>query len=73
MKAILIVDTPKDCTHCDLCRSIAFEGDMCGATGEPTYSGACPLKPMPERYDEATMREQKGWNRCLDELIGEKE
>lgn len=31
------------------------------------------IKRLPQRYDEDLMREQKGWNRCLDEILGETE
>lgn len=74
MKAILVVDMPKNCLECSLLKYDREIGVVCRHTWTGDYRPSwCPLKPMPERYDEATMREQKGWNACIDELIGEEE
>ena len=74
-KAILVIDTPNDCYECpcyyedkDMCE--AFDKKAKADSGRPSW---CPLRPLPQKYDEAQMREQKGWNRCLDEILGETE
>ena len=73
MKAILVVDMPKNCDECRL----NIEG-ICSATNERVYSISCPLRPMPEK--EQPMRNKEGsyfraydtgWNDCLDEIMGE--
>lgn len=85
MKAILVIDMPDNCLDCP-CSYVSertsvlnyCQVDECGI-GLTDYNMEvarpkwCPLKPMPQKYDEGTMREQKGWNACLDEIIGEKE
>ena len=52
-KAILVIDMPKDCGHCQL--SDFVDGDNClcigtdrknNATDKPNW---CPLKPLPEK------------------------
>ena len=75
MKALLVIDMPKDCieceTHCEFCH-------LTGNCRPPK----CPLKPMPfkkEGYQtggtlwngdpEVRFNEYAlGWNACLDEL-----
>ena len=77
MKSILVVDTPKTCKECR-CQMML----VCVPADEDideyvdpntTIPEWCPLRPLPQRYDEDAMREQKGWNRCLDEILGETE
>ena len=71
MKAILVIDKPKDCFTCEL-------------GGSKVCIGGCPLKPMPKEEDiyEVGMDEEdtrakqqwnKGWNACLDAITGETE
>lgn len=82
MKAILMIDLPKDCWDCHLvdewenCNAIKVTSNKYGMSikqyGKERPSW-CPLRPLPQRYDEGAMREQKGWNRCLDEILGETE
>lgn len=78
MKAVLVIDMPKSCRECRLYRPYEFRQAVhCGGNfrdinfsdGDKPYW--CPLKPLPQRYDEDVMREQKGWNRCLDEILGD--
>lgn len=70
MKAILVIDMPKECNECRL----NIEG-ICGATEEPIYSIKCPLKPLPStRNDDMEERGfnigmfNYGWNECLREI-----
>lgn len=72
-KAILVIDMPKNCFHCKLqdwanCRIV--KGCHAGET-RPDW---CPLKGVPERayhenYCDAG-RYDKGYNDCLDEILG---
>ena len=79
MKAILVIDMPTRCEDCICYRQPKYEyiGD-CGVTLRPLTSAErvnrpswCPLKHLPQKHDEGIMREQKGWNRCLEEILGE--
>lgn len=87
MKAILVIDKPSDCSECPCCiircdKNGGYTSAKCQASyddggwvDEITFAipSWCPLRSLPQRYDEGIMREQKGWNRCLDEIIGETE
>lgn len=75
-----VFETPKDCFSCPflICAKEHYcevedggrliEVNVCD--GKPDW---CPLRPLPKRYDEGQMREQKGWNACLDEITGDVE
>lgn len=80
MKAILVVDMPKSCEDCELCR----DGYLClrlGEVDESVENGIkdlrCPLKPMPsKRVPDGKETDQiygcyVGWNACIDEILGE--
>lgn len=102
MKAMLIVDMPKSCEDCELCR----DGYLClrlGEVGESVENGTkdlrCPLKPMPNKKEEISIDDtkislkvnnhvvvhkinfekailyakQRGFNDCLNEILGEEE
>lgn len=100
MKAMLIIDMPKDCLECNL----SHNGDFyCVATGndccDKGRSKDCPLKPMPNKKEEISIDDtkislkvnnhvvvhninfekailyakQRGFNACIDELLGEEE
>ena len=80
MKAVLVIDMPKDCWDCHLvdewgnCNAIKMTSERYGVSVkqyDKERASWCPLRPLPQKYDEAQMREQKGWNRCLDEILGE--
>lgn len=79
-KAILVIDMPKDCGHCQL--SDFVDGDNCLCIGTDRKNNAteipkwCPLKPMPMkmRTDGDDIEEDSywdGWNECIDEILGE--
>ena len=65
MKAILVVDMPKNCNEC-VFRDTTENGHRCCATLPRTKLGEieghiprhvdCPLKPMPYRYVEDKVR-----------------
>lgn len=56
--SILLISTPKSCSEC-LINSVCF--------------GNCKLKDLPAYEDSqngANSEIAKGWNRCIDEIIG---
>lgn len=82
MKAVLVIDTPKDCGDCPCLHDELW---MCQADTEyhrgAEYSGRpswCPLRPLPEKkpisyHDDLYGDVEKnytniGWNLCLEEL-----
>lgn len=81
MKAILVIDMPKDCWDCP-----CNWGDvMCnmekGVEHDLPDKGRlenCPLRPLPQREPEyfTSNGEEvhdvyfQGWNACLDEILG---
>lgn len=71
MKAVFVIDIPNDLDVDDLL--IDYCVHTKGEYKTIRKGGNHPLKPLPQRYDEDLMREQKGWNRCLDEILGETE
>ena len=81
MKAILVIDMPKDCRECPC----FYDWICCQAKSGLNVEGdeiprGCPLKPMPEKmkvnYDfiascEVTEKVvAMGWNACIDEILG---
>ena len=75
MKAILIVDMPKNCGECPcvndefgFCQADEKIRD-CDWYKSPTW---CPLKPMPLKSVWGNDFSD-GWNACLDEITGETE
>lgn len=83
-KAVLVMDMPSSCDMCDLIEMV--NGKMyCGVKGcgqcaedyivcRPDW---CPLRELPERANHPDWcdggRYDKGYNACIDELLGEKE
>ena len=88
MKAILILDEkPITCWDCP-CHDCEFDVCQVYKEGMTYDSDNCPLKPMPQKnkYDVekyATVDYEndvnlghylnKGWNDCIDEILGENE
>jgi len=84
MKAILVIDMPETCYYCP-CYTTEY-GDFCQASNKELKSTEipawCPLRPLPERkevhYTDSLFGEVEnltniGYNKCLDEIIGETE
>ena len=85
MKAILVMDMPKNCFKCKLqdwanCRIV--KGCHTGDT-RPDW---CPLKPAPQKQDICGKYNSEyyaqggkpasykiGYNACIDEILGDKE
>lgn len=87
MKAILIIDMPKDCERCDCSFDDTDYGLFCsplkrdifGRDEKPSW---CPLKPMPKKKNKkdivikgktAEILEARfeGWNDCIKEILDE--
>ena len=83
-KAVLVMDMPGSCWECRLNNDYGF----CSAVTQrnlstgPYYdrrSENCPLRPLPEKkqicFEESDYGHgiTKGWNACIDEVIGESE
>lgn len=83
MKVILVIDKPESCTSCLL--GIYNKRWFCLATNEDinitdryNIPKSCPLKPMPQKKPPRNDKEYprgcvKGWNWCIDEILGETE
>lgn len=74
MKAILVIDMPKECCECpcfyDYLHCQAKDGVNVLGDERPNE---CPLKPMP-KYKKPIMYSDKygyGWNDCIKEILGD--
>lgn len=77
-KAILIMDMPKCCCEC---RMFYEKLGTCELTGRLVECGNeserqewCPLREVPkhelEWYDDERSNYEKGYNACIDEILG---
>ena len=103
MKAILVLEMPKNCLECpfrykseemplgnftyqSLFRCKFEPEELCEDDGDTVYLNDimmkskpdwCPLKPMPQRASHPDWcdggRYDKGYNACIDEILGDKE
>ena len=85
MKAVLVIDLPKDCWDCHLvdewgnCNAIKITSNKFGMDVNPYNNEKpswCPLKPLPSKkyehpYPHETNEYAYGWNDCLKEITGE--
>lgn len=88
-KSILVIDTPKECDGCPCLNRKLWEcqADKKRRSSDERPDW-CPLKPMPskkvpifdlnsasydEEYEKRIMYEIDGYNRCIDEIMGETE
>ena len=84
-KSILVLDTPKNCGECLICaswQSSAFsireywctvsENTSVNPYDKPKW---CPLKPAPKKvkvmYGDDSQDWDKGYNSCVEEIVGE--
>ena len=86
-KAILVIDTPNECWECPcFCERIRFDGNEwhngCNVlkldVTDFDFYESCPLKSLPEKKKEFEEKinhnddfYEKGWNDCIDEILGE--
>lgn len=78
-KAILVMDMPEDCEDCPLFEEKVYNPHNCKAkrknVDKYTYyknkPDWCPLRPMPEKKQNAcTHGFAGGWNACIDAIGG---
>ena len=84
MKAILVIDMPKNCIDCP-CHFAGMSTVVCGVNKKKLMSDDietykpdwCPLKPMPSKKphteDVLEVFINTGYNACIDEILGDKE
>ena len=84
MKAILVLEMPSSCDKCPLFGS-HYSDMTCRGNGrginypypKEVRQDWCPLKPMPEKANHPDWcdggRYDKGYNACIDEILGDKE
>ena len=82
-KSVLVIDTPKNCIYCPLlngsdeCMVQDDDANFNASDSWDELMKGCPLKPLPEKddfddpYDEYYTGYSDGWNRCLEEIVGE--
>lgn len=85
MKALLVIDMPKDCWDCHLvdewgnCNAIKMTSERYGVSvkqNDKERPSWCPLRPLPERKDVPeyleTNRDWEAWgyDQCLAEILG---
>ena len=83
MKAILVIDMPKNCKECKLTYIHTRKDTLCCCLTdrEVEYRNDienCPLKPMPEKkvreswkdneFDPYNNLYKMGWNACIEEI-----
>lgn len=79
MKAILVIDMPKECCECpcfyDYLHCQAKDGVNVLGYERPNE---CPLKPMPQnkeiigtKYIKDSNQYALGWNDCIKEILGD--
>ena len=84
MKAILVIDMPKDCWDCHLvdewenCNAIKMTSERYGVSVkqyDKERASWCPLRPLPHKLqaDWYTDGYKEGFNACLEEITGETE
>lgn len=80
MKAILVIDKmPNSCDECEVrCGGYTAKEYTQKGIKRPSW---CPIKPMPKKrstnytsdFQEIYKAEARGWNACIDEILGETE
>ena len=75
MKAILVIDMPKNCAECKLIHLQGIGESICNAVDWEERPSWCPLRPLPHKLqaDWYTDGYKEGFNACLEEITGETE
>ena len=79
MKAVLVIDMPKDCWDCHLvdewenCNAIKMTSERYGVSVkqyDKERASWCPLRPLPHKLqaDWYTDGYKEGFNACLEEI-----
>lgn len=78
-KAILVIDMPDNCKNC-MCYVLGESNDFCEVTkfaifDNTTKPSHCPLKQVPKKlevmYGGDEQDWEKGYNNCIEEIVGE--
>ena len=82
MKAILVIDMPKNCAECKLIHLQGIGEGTCNAVEWEERPSRCPLRLLPQKKETrygvqysglAEEYRKEGWNECLDAILGEME
>lgn len=82
MKAVLVIDVPNSCDDCELNRCYNDIHIYCNQPCNTARCGEivpewCPLRPLPhsKQIENRWFSDDysKGWNDCLDAIMGETE
>ena len=83
MKSILVIDTPKNCAECKLVYLQGTGESICNAVDWEERPSWCPLKDLPSNKEIKGDWENVvdvwidganyGYNKCLNDISGEKE
>lgn len=84
-KAILVIDMPNSCRRC-MCYVLGESNNFCSVTKYAIFDSTtkphhCPLKYIPDKYDmdntpynlDYNEDYERGYNACIDEILGEQE
>ena len=59
MKALLVIDMPKNCAECKLIHLQGLGESICNAVDWEERPSWCPLKPLPTKITTATLSERE--------------
>ena len=74
MKAVLVIDMPKNCAECKLIHLQGIEESICNVVDWEERPSWCPIKPLPETKDIGYPNDDydvgfgDGWDACLKEI-----
>lgn len=77
-KSILVINTPESCSKCPLFFG-AYTDMVCKANNrtinypypDNKIQEWCPLHDMPKKYETVSMSFERGYNACIEEILGE--
>lgn len=81
-KSVLVIDTPEACCQCKFSGS---DGDYCCVKENLIADGNmileeeylnkkpnwCPLIEIPQKYETVSMGYERGYNACIEEMLGD--
>lgn len=77
-KSILVIDTPNSCTECPLKSQLYDIQYICSGNHRRMTIPAsknkpywCPLQEISQKYETISMSFERGYNACIEEIIGE--
>ena len=78
-KAVLVIDTPKNCAECKLMYLQGIGESICNAVDWERRPSWCPLRTLPKPITEYEVKVSyaydsdyaQGWNDFFDEIVGE--